>query len=194
MLDRGEGERLQTTVLFTPDGIAEIQADPKYANLPAWLTNASPDGDVFNSHPRYNFLSGKHYLPSTQLTPGRFTYGENKNFTCIRYAEVLLMHAEALVNGGSSAEMSADEAVNTVRARVGLGPLAGVSLDEVLDEKFAEFGMEWGIRYYDLVRHGRTEELDYGGREYNLEEHQYLVYPLPQQDILPQIRDAANQE
>src|SRR5690606_3957147 len=111
MLDRNEQERLQTTVLFTPSGIAEIQSDPAYANLPGWVSNETPDGDVFLDHPRYQFLSGKHYLPSTQLTPGRVTYGENKNFTCIRYAEILLMHAEALVNGAGSSVMSADDAV-----------------------------------------------------------------------------------
>src|SRR5690606_37136262 len=63
MLDRGEQKRLQTTVLFTPDGIAQIESD--YGPLPAWVTNVTPDGDVFNNNVRYNFLSGKHYLPST---------------------------------------------------------------------------------------------------------------------------------
>lgn len=192
MLDRNEQERLQTTVLFTPAGIAEIASDPAYANLPDWVSNTTPDGDTFHNHPRYRFLSGKHYLPSTQLTPGRFTYGENKNFTVIRYAEVLLVHAEALVNGASSSVMTADEAVNIVRERAGLGNLSGVTLDQVLEEKFAEFGAEWGIRYYDLIRHERFAELNYGGRNFNPEVHQYLPYPLEQQDILPQIREAAN--
>lgn len=191
MLDRGEEERLKTTVLFTPEGIAELRSDPNYANLPGWVSNVSPDGDVFNSHPRYNFLSGKHYLPSTQLTPGRFTYGENKNFTVIRYAEILLMHAEALVSGASSAEMTAEQAVNTVRSRAGLSPLTGVTLDDVLNEKYAEFGMEWGVRFYDLVRHGRTDELNYGGRNFQPEIHRFLPYPLEQMNILPQIREAA---
>ncbi|MEX0883194.1 MAG: RagB/SusD family nutrient uptake outer membrane protein [Cyclobacteriaceae bacterium] len=194
MLDRGEQERLLTTVLFTPDGMAEIQSDPAYAELPDWVSNETQDGDVFNNHPRYNFLSGKHYLPSTQLTPGRFTYGENKNFTCIRYSEILLMHAEALVNGGSSSVMSAADAVNAVRTRVGLAPLSNVTLDDVLDEKFAEFGMEWGIRFYDLIRHDRTNELEYAGREFDLSQHRFLPYPLEQQDILPQIKEAASQE
>lgn len=189
MLDRGEQKRLQTTVLFTPDGIEEIQSDPDYTNLPNWISNVTRDGDVFNNHPRYLFLSGKHYLPSVQLTDGRVVYGTNNNFTCIRYAEVLLMHAEALVNGASSAAMSADQAVNAVRARAGLTPLSGVALDEVLDEKFAEFGMEWGIRFYDAVRHGRTSELRYEGRNYQPDAHRFLPYPLPQQDILPQLTE-----
>ena len=192
MLDRNEQERLSTTVLFTPEGIAEIQADPAYSSLPNWVSNSSADGDVFNDHPRYNFLSGKHYLPSTQLTPGRFSYGENKNFTCIRYAEILLIHAEALVSGASGGVISADEAVNLVRNRSGLGNLSGVDLDSVLDEKFAEFGMEWGIRYYDLVRHDKTDALNYGGRTYDAGADRFLPYPLEQQDILPQIKEAAN--
>jgi len=192
MLDRGEQTRLQTTVLFTPAGIAELRDDPNYQNLPAWVSNVSPDGDVFNSHPRYNFLSGKYYLPSTQLTPGRFTYGENKNLSVIRYSEILLMHAEAMVNGASSPVMTAEQAVNAVRSRAGLNPLPTVTLDDVLDEKYAEFGTEWGIRFYDLMRYERYDELDYDGRNFQPSIHRFLPYPLEQQDILPQIRDGAN--
>lgn len=192
MLGRGERTRLQTTVLFTPAGIADVRSDPNFANLPAWVSNVTPDGDVFNNHPRYKFLSGKHYLPSTQLTPGRFTYGENKNFICIRYAEVLLMHAEALVSGASGAGLSAVEAVNQVRQRAGLAPLASVTLNEVLDEKFAEFGSEWGIRFYDLMRHQRVTPLNYEGRSFQPSQR-FLPYPLGQTDILPQLRRAAQQ-
>lgn len=189
MLDRGEQKRLQTTVLFTPAGIAQIESDPNYDPLPAWVTNVTPDGDVFNNHVRYNFLSGKHYLPSTQLTPGRTTYGTNKNFICIRYAEVLLMHAEALVSGATSSVKSAAEAVSDVRIRAGLGSVGSVTLDDVLDEKYAEFGMEWGIRFHDLVRHNRTTELNYEGRAFSIDAHRFLPYPLAQQGILPQLRD-----
>lgn len=188
MLDRGEQERLQTTVLFTPDGMDEIMSDPQYETLPTWVSNITPDGDRFNNHPRYNFLSGKHYLPSNQLIPGRFSYGSNKNFIAIRYSEVLLMHAEALVNGASSSVLSADEAVNLVRARVGLGQLSGVTLDDVLDEKYAEFGMESGIRFYDLMRYNRGAELNFGGRSFTPESDRYLPYPLEQENILPQLK------
>ncbi|MBT0812413.1 RagB/SusD family nutrient uptake outer membrane protein [Litoribacter ruber] len=187
MLDRGEQTRLVTTVLFTPDGIAEVQSEPGYENLPDWVSNITPDGDQFNNHPRYNFLSGKHYLPSTQLTEGRFGYGTNNNFTVIRYAEILLMHAEAVVNGGAAGPLSADEAVNTVRARAGLEPLAGVALEDVLNEKYAEFGMELGIRFYDLMRYGIENELSFGGRNFNIANHRFLPYPLEQTTILPQI-------
>lgn len=192
MLDRGEQERLQTTVIFTPAGIADLQADPNYANLPSWISNVSPDGDVFNNHPRYKYLSGKFYLPSTQLTPGRFTFGENNNYKVIRYAEVLLMHAEALVSGANSGVKSATEAVNEVRARVGMAPLSNVTLDNVLDEKFAEFATEWGHRFQDLMRHDRPQELNREGRSFQMSIHRYLPYPLEQQSILPQLRTEVN--
>lgn len=187
MLDRGEQERLVTSVLFTPAGIAEIESDPNYADLPAWISNITPDADTIKNNARLLFVSGKHYLPSNQLTPGRTDYGTNNNFICIRYAQILLMHAEALTQGATSSVMSADDAVNAVRSRAGFTtPLTGVTLQDVLDEKFAEFAMEWGIRFYDLVRHNKTGELNYGGRTFG-EDDRYLPYPLEQRDILPQL-------
>lgn len=188
MIDRNEQKRLPVTVLFTPAGIASIQADPNYATLPDWVTSRTASNDVFLNHPRYQYLSGKHYLPSTQLIDGRTGYGSNNNFTVIRYAEILLMHAEALVSGATSSVMTADEAVNAVRSRANLPSLSGVTLDDVLDEKFAELGMEWGVRFYDLVRHDRTSELTHEGKTYQPGEHRFLPYPLEQQGILPQLR------
>lgn len=186
MLDRGETDRLETTVLFTDQGIDSLVARG-YTSLPAFVSSTTRDNDVIgntngNPNPRAIFTSGKHYLPTNQMIAGRTDYSSNKNFICIRYSEILLMHAEALVSGASSSTMSADEAVNTVRARAGLGNLSGVTIDNVLDEKFAEFGMEWGIRFYDLVRHNKTSELT----GYS-DDKRFLPYPLDQIDLLPQL-------
>lgn len=186
MLDRGERTRLETSVLFTNRGIEEIQKDPDYATLPSWISNTTPSGDVINDYARALFASGKHYLPSDQLTPGRTSYGTNKNFTCIRYAEILLMYAEALTQGASGNAGSADEAVNAVRQRADMTTLTGVTNDQVMDEKFAELAMEWGTRFYDMVRLGRTNELNYDGRtEFDLATKTFLPYPQNQVDQLP---------
>jgi starch-binding outer membrane protein, SusD/RagB family len=196
MLDRNETVRLETSVLFTNEGINIIKSDPAYATLPAWISNTTRDGDKIgkldtNPNPRAKFSSGKHYLPSNQLTPGRVDYGTNQNFICIRYAEILLMHAEALTQGATSTVMSADQAVNAVRSRAGFtAPVSGVTLDDVLDEKFAELAMEWGTRFYDVVRHNKISELNYEGRTYVEAEDRYVPYPLSQLDVLPQLRDA----
>jgi hypothetical protein len=67
------------------------------------------------------FFSGKHYLPSNQLTPGRNDYGTNKNYIVTRYSEILLMYAEAIARGANPTAGLAVNAVNIVRRRVGLG-------------------------------------------------------------------------
>lgn len=184
MLDRNEVTRLKTSVLFTNRGIAEIETDPAYATLPSWISNTTPDGDVINDYARALFASGKHYLPSTQLTAGRTDYGAGKNMIVIRYAEVLLMYAEALTRGASGNAMTADQAVNTVRARVDMAPLSGVSSQQVMDEKFAEMAMEWGIRYYDMIRLDKYDELSYDGRTFTANK-ELLPYPQAQVDLLP---------
>ncbi len=187
MLDRGETVRLETSVLFTNRGINEIKKDAKYATLPSWITNTTRSGDRINDYARAMFASGKHYLPSDQLTPGRTDYGTNKNFTCIRYAEVLLMHAEALTQGAAGTGLTADQAVNLLRARAGLPSLTGVTNNQVMDEKYAELAMEWGTRYYDMIRLGRFNELSYDGRTFS-ENKSFLPYPQTQVDLLPVLK------
>jgi len=186
MLDRDESIRLETSVLFTNRGISEIQKDPNYATLPNWISNTTSSGDIVNDYPRALFASGKHYLPSDQLIPGRNGYGSNKNFTCIRYAEVLLMYAEALTQGASGTAGSADEAVNEVRTRAKLTPLSGVSNQDVMDEKFAELAMEWGTRFFDMVRLKKYDVLSYEGRTFT-EDLIFLPYPQAQVDQLSQL-------
>lgn len=187
MLDRGEKTRLETSVMFTDRGIAEIKKDAKYATLPDWISNTTPSGDKLKDFTREMFCSGKHYLPSDQLTTGRTDYGTNKNFTCIRYAQILLMYAEALTQGATGSAGTADEAVNAVRLRAGLSTLSGVTNAQVMDEKFAELAMEWGDRFYDMVRLGKTDELSYDGRTFTPDKT-FLPYPQTQVDQLPALK------
>ena len=186
MLDRDEEVRLETSVLFTPRGIAAIQEDPAYATLPGWISNQTRSGDVVNDYNRAMFASGKHYLPSDEIFPGRTAYSSGKNMIVIRYAEVLLMYAESLTQGASGSGMTADQAVNMVRARAGMPAVTGVNLETVLDEKFAELGMEWGVRFWDMARLGRNDELSYEGRTYT-EDKRYLPYPQNQLDQIPSL-------
>lgn len=181
MLNRGEKTRLQTSVIFTPSGIDKIKSDPAFATLPGWISNTTPQGDIFLNSPRAYFYSGKHYLPTTELIPGRTDYASNKNYIVTRYAEILLMYAEAVTRGGAASAGSADAAVNLVRARAGMPPLSGVTSQQVMDEKYAELAMEWGTRYYDMVRLENTAELSYDGRTFTMAK-KYLPYPTAQLD------------
>ena len=74
----------------------------------------------------------------------------------LRLAEIYLTYAEAINEYNGSPTAEAYEAVNTVRARVGLGELKpGLSKEEftkaVLNERACEFGFEEN-RWYDIVR------------------------------------------
>lgn len=190
MLDRNETVRLETSVLFTNEGIAELEAEG-HTNLPDFVSNVTRDGDIINDYARANFASGKHYLPSNQLIPGRTEYGSNKNYPIIRYAEILLVYAEAITHGASPSGLSATQAVNLVRDRANLAPLSDVSLETVLDEKFAELSMEWGKRYYDMIRLERAGELSYNGRNFTMDK-EFLPYPQAQLDQFPVLQGANN--
>lgn len=69
----------------------------------------------------------------------------------MRYAEVLLLAAEAQYKSGNTAK--ATEYVNQIRSRAQLEPLAAVTMDDVKIEKRLELCVE-SVRFQDLVRWG----------------------------------------
>lgn len=186
MLDRGETVRLETSVHWTPSGMTEIQNE--WGTLPAWINNKNREGDAFVDNARKKWGAGKWIQPSTELIQGRTGTGSNKNMIVIRYAEILLVYAEALTRGASGNSLTADQAVNQVRTRAGLNELSGVSTQDVLNEKFAELGTEWGIRYYDMVRTKNTTELSHEGKTFTMDKA-YFVIPAPQVAELPQLEE-----
>ncbi|WP_423128263.1 RagB/SusD family nutrient uptake outer membrane protein [Gaoshiqia sp. Z1-71] len=187
MLDRGETVRLETSVHWTPAGMTEIQNE--WGTLPAWINNRNREGDVFVDNARKKWGAGKWIQPSTELIEGRTAPGSNKNMIVIRYAEILLVYAEALTRGASGGiSMTADQAVNLVRARAGLNNLSGVTTQVVLNEKLAELGTEWDIRFYDMVRTGNTAELSHEGKNFTMNKA-YFPIPAPQLAELPQLAE-----
>ena len=98
----------------------------------------------------------------------------NNNIRVFRYADVLLMNAEAKVR----AQQNGDEPFNLVRTRAKLSPITNVTLDQILDERRAEFAMEWGERFFDLVRTGKAPDVLSG---FVPGESEY--YPIPQNQI-----------
>ncbi|MCI1648067.1 MAG: RagB/SusD family nutrient uptake outer membrane protein [Bacteroides sp.] len=74
------------------------------------------------------------------------------NLRVMRYAEVLLMAAEAHIQGNVS-QVKALAYINEVRSRAKLSLLATVTLDDVKKEKRLELCLE-SVRYQDLIRWG----------------------------------------
>lgn len=190
MLDRGEEVRLETSVFFSQRGIDSLIASTPYseATLPSFVSPATRDGDTNTATVRSIFSSGKHYLPTNQLIPGRTAYGSNKHYIVFRYAETLLIYTEALLQGASQTAISADQAINLVRARAGQDPLASVTLDQLVDEKYAELAMEWGKRFFDMVRLERHDELSFGGRTFTADKA-FVTYHQDQIDEFPILAD-----
>lgn len=76
------------------------------------------------------------------------------NLRVMRYAEVLLMAAEAHVQSGNSSK--ALNYINQIRARAQLPILNSVTMNDVKNEKRLELCLE-SVRFQDLVRWGDAE-------------------------------------
>lgn len=78
------------------------------------------------------------------------------NLRVMRYAEVLLLAAEAHVQSGNSGK--ALNYINQIRTRAQLPNLTSVTLDDVKKEKRLELCLE-NVRFQDLVRWGDAEKV-----------------------------------
>lgn len=103
----------------------------------------------------------------------------------IRYADVLLLHVEAILAGGQ--ETSATAALNSfneVRERAGLESVSSITKEELLEERRAELAFE-NKRFFDLVRFGVAQQVlsefsDENGLSFSATD---LLLPIPQREI-----------
>lgn len=88
-----------------------------------------------------------------------FFYGraQGVNWRWLRYSDVLLMYAEAVVMGGQQTSISALDAINKVRDRVNMPHVATADMETIEHERILELTYE-GHRFYDLLRWGRLPE------------------------------------
>ena len=164
-------------VLVTVDQGCRLIFDAWEEELLGNGCDASNDGGDFDGWFR-------KYLP---VSYGCYTDGPAvNNERILRYADVLLMYAEALVQSGGSLT-DAENAVNQIRERAGLSNMTfadGASLmTEIEHQRIMEFAME-GSRYYDLIRWGRLKEtlesngFPDGASNIDTEKHKYFPIPL----------------
>jgi len=103
---------------------------------------------------------------------------QDNDFVVFRFADVLLMKAEALLRLGNSGE--ALTLVNQVRARAGASPLNSLTLDSLLEERGREFAWE-GWRRNDLIRFGKYTQ-DTWEFKTNTQSFRAL-FPIPAQQL-----------
>ncbi|HPR33307.1 MAG TPA: RagB/SusD family nutrient uptake outer membrane protein [Prolixibacteraceae bacterium] len=114
-------------------------------------------------------------------SPMEATYENNERI--IRFADVLLMYAEALNRKNSPDDARAIEQVNRVRERAKLTALSGLTGDALFEsiklERRLELAME-GQRYWDVVRWGDGKKI-FGPLGFIEGTHE--VWPIPEAEI-----------
>lgn len=171
---------------------------------PLWLTTNSADATLVpagllkayeTNDARRKLLAYARSGASTTYVMNKFmdvlstaTTRAGNDYILLRYADVLLMFAEASNEVGFTATGEALDALNRVRTRAGLEAYRNGELDNqqrfrdaVLLERRLEFPYE-GHRYFDLIRSGTIKEEIQRYEEISVPDFR-LLYPLPQSEI-----------
>jgi hypothetical protein len=128
-------------------------------------------------------LYNQKYLPRKGETSGQVELNYLNNFRTIRFADVLLMAAEANNRATAANDTKAQDYLNRVRRRA-FGDQAhdvaatGTALKQAIwDERRLELAME-GDRFFDLVRTGQAATKITG-----FVANKNELFPIPQQEI-----------
>jgi starch-binding outer membrane protein, SusD/RagB family len=115
-----------------------------------WTNPTTGVVTIFNSSTIQSFTK-KYITPVATLNDSR------ANWKVVRYADVLLMYAEALNENGKTPDALVP--LNQVHSRAGLTAFAGLTQDQARDsiafERRFELSFE-GHRWFDLVRTGKA--------------------------------------
>lgn len=125
---------------------------------------------------RYNYKA--YHSPiaeSPQTTNNKDT--KPKNIRLMRYAEVLLIYAEAANHLNNMTEASGK--MNMVRNRANLPDSVG-TLDNIWEERRLELAMEQD-RFFDLVRQGNAAAVLIAHGKINFTAGKHELFPIPQQ-------------
>jgi starch-binding outer membrane protein, SusD/RagB family len=160
---------------------AYADANPTWANA-AFLAGNGDPGVLFGMGYEHTGYFNKKYIPRAdylQLGDNRLT--NPNNYRAIRYADVLLLAAEAFNKIGN--DQKAQEYVNMVRQRA-FGDsnhnftATGTALGDLIFEERRRELMGEGHRFFDLVRTGKAPS-EITGFTPNKNE----VFPIPYEEI-----------
>jgi hypothetical protein len=159
--------------------------DPRRDATIIFRGETTPEGDAIppaGDNPMYN---QKSYVPFSMYVSG-YNEGAQQNIRVIRYADVLLMNAEAANELGNAT--LAKQSLNAVRARARGGNnaiLPDVTATDqatlrtaIWNERHVELAMEFD-RYFDVIRQGRAAQI-FGPKGWTARN---TVWPIPQNEI-----------
>ncbi|MBX3252675.1 MAG: RagB/SusD family nutrient uptake outer membrane protein [Chitinophagaceae bacterium] len=187
-----------------------ITTSPLY-NSSNWRLNRDPrllmtikafEDKVINSSGvemgfNYNAQSGTGYEPVKGLNwdalPVDYSTRSEQDWVLMRYAELLLIYAEAK-NEESGPDQSIYDAINQIRARPGVNmpPIStGLSKEQMRErirhERRIELALE-GKRYWDIKRWKTAQTyiptlVDPGGAQRKFDASKHYLFPFPQSEI-----------
>jgi hypothetical protein len=170
--------RREATILKPGDHFTFYGADQVYAS-----TN-SLSGYQFRKYMEpFSYANGIH------LSPNGDHPTTDLNLPLIRYAEVLLIKAEAKLMQGQNADIE----INMIRHRAGLTDITNADMNELKKQRRCELAGEWANHHFDLVRwgdaqatyakplHGYSGSEIWPARAFNPAIHN--VWPVPRSEV-----------
>ena len=133
------------------DGVTLTYSNATLEDAPAIIV---PEVTTLQDPTATNTFEGARFI-KFEIEPG-IEHNANSDFPIYRYADILLMKAEALMRlNGGVADQEALDAANEVHTRAGLIPYTAstLTLTELLAERGRELAWE-GHRRQDLIRFG----------------------------------------
>ncbi len=175
---------------YERDGSGRI-IDTMRRNVTLWAP-----GDKFGSYTQPSSLEGspsgynvrKYFVPATNTNADAGGWSCAINVPVLRYAEVLLIAAEALGSGAG------ERYANDVRSRARLGPMpGGLSASDYLEAIYRERRIELAFecnRWFDLLRHPdptyMVRKMQATGRNAQ-EKHKLMPLPQTERDKNPNL-------
>ena len=159
----------------TPDLYNSFSENDERKDATFMTSITKTDGTVINLNKIY---IDKYWDRQADPTAG----GSVNDFPVIRYADLLLIYAEAQAELGNFSE--ADKYLNKVRNRADLPDIAPSNLNDFVDalllDRRREFVAE-GKRWFDLTRLGKLEEKVQEAKGITVQP-QYSLFPIPQRE------------
>ena len=171
----------------SPSLVAEFESgDPRFTGTVIVTGTSTPEGDMIDASAPNPYYNMKSYVPFDEYVSG-YNQGCQQDKICLRYADVLLMNAEANNELGNSAAALASLELVRARARAGNAAILpkvtttdqGALRTAIYHERRVELGMEFD-RYFDVIRQGRGAAV-FGPRGWKAGKNE--VWPIPQNEI-----------
>ena len=158
----------------------DLRRDIAILDIEAWA-EANPDVSYVEGYEHTGYYNRKYLARQGDLNTGDANLTNPNNYRAIRFADVLLMAAEAL-NRGRIDDDKSRRYLNRVRERAGLPEIADTVVDtELTNAIYQERRVELvgeGHRFFDLVRTNRAADEIAGFQSQKNE-----LFPIPSIEI-----------